>query len=329
MAVMNISEVMDRSIDVLKKNIKSIILFSLGYGAIIFGVTLVLIIVGAISIAVLSNFTSTSMVVVSGIILTLLGIFLFSFYLSSHAGMVKISSQDFLNEQVAAHDAIKASFKVIPKLFCIVFLAILMFLPIAGIFGAVVYFWFDKIKDSMLALEVYEVFGAEQIMLIIFPIVLAIVAVFCITAFSAWFSFVIQAVTVEKTGIIGSIKKSFTLVRKNFWSIFWCIILFNLTIFAFKSSLDGFLGILTTIFYFLEKFLDIKQDFITYVTTIYSLLSWPITILYTLIITPIGTIMMSNLYFNQRFKKEGYDLQLRLIEIQNNQAKEQQLSEGV
>jgi hypothetical protein len=325
MAVMNISEVMDRSIDVLKKNIKSIILFSLGYGAIIFGVTFVLIIVVAIGMAILSKLLSA---VVLGIILTFLGIFLFSFYLSSHAGMVKIASQDFLNEQVAAHDAIKASFKIIPKLFCIVFLAMLMFLPVAGIFGAVIYFLFDKIKDSMLVFEVYGALGAKQIMLIILPILLALAVIFCTTAFSTWFCFVVQAVTVEKAGIIGSIKKSFTLVRKNFWSIFWCIILFNLTTYVFRSSLDGLLGILTTIFYFLEKFFNIKQDFITYMTTIFSMLRWPVSILYTLVIMPIGTIMMSNLYFNQRFKKEGYDLQLRLMEIQKNQAKEQ-LSEGV
>lgn len=326
MSVMNVSEVMDKSIDVLKKNIKTIVVFSLGYGLIALGVTIVLLIIGGISIVFIPKDTSTSMTVVFSILFALAGIFIFSFYIASNAGLVRISGQEILKEQVAAHDAIKTSLKSIPKLFCIVFLGILMFLPIAGIFAAIIYFLIKNIKDSMLLFDIY---GAREIMLIIFIVLIAIAAVFCITAFLTWFCFVIQALIVEKTGIIGSIKKSFILVRNNFWSIFWCLILFNITIFALKVSIDSFLAILTTIFYFLEKFLNINQDFITYVSTIFTMLRWPLSILYTLIITPIGTIMISTLYFNQRFKKEGYDLQLRLMEIKQNQEKEQQLSEGV
>lgn len=325
MAVMNVNEVMDRSIDVLKKNVKSIILFSLGYGLIGIGIAIVLIIVGSIFMIFVTKDNSTSMIVTSIIVLTIIGILLSSFVLSSKAGIARISGQDYLKEQVAAHDAIKISLKSIPKLFCVSFLIILMFLPIAGIFAAIVYFLYKAIEDSMLLFDIY---GAKEIILIILTVLLALVMVFCIAAFFTWFCFVVQSVAVEKTGIIGSIKKSFALVRHNFWRIFWCIILFNLTIFAFKSSIDSCLALLTTIFYFLEKFLNINQDFITYVSTIFTMLRWPLSILYTLIITPIGTIMMSTLYFNQRFEKEGYDLQLRLIEIQQNQEREQ-LSEGV
>lgn len=325
MAVMNVNEVMDRSIDVLKKNIKSIVLFSLGYGLIGLGIVIVLMIVGGISLVFVPKDTSTSTIVSSIIIFTIIGILLSSFVLSSKAGIARISGQDFLKEQVAAHDAIKISLKSIPKLFCVSFLIILMFLPIAGIFAAIIYFMYKAIEDSMLLFDIY---GAKEIILIILTVLLALLIVFCIAAFFTWFCFVVQAVAVEKSGIIGSIKKSFALVRHNFWRIFWCIILINLTIFAFKSSIDSCLALLTTIFYFLEKFLNINQDFITYVSTIFTMLRWPLSILYTLIITPIGTIMMSTLYFNQRFEKEGYDLQLKLMEIQRNQEREQ-LSEGV
>lgn len=325
MAVMNVNEVMDRSIDVLKKNIKSIVLFSLGYGLIGLGIVIVLMIVGGISMVFVPKDTSTSMIVAYIIVFTIIGILLSSFVLSSKAGIARISGQDFLKEQVAAHDAIKISLKSIPKLFCVSFLIILMFLPVAGIFGAIIYFMYKAIEDSMLLFDIY---GAKEIILIILTVLLALLIVFCIAAFFTWFCFVVQAVAVEKSGIIGSIKKSFSLVRHNFWRIFWCIILFNLTIFAFKSSIDSCLALLTTIFYFLEKFLNINQDFITYVSTIFTMLRWPLSVLYTLIITPIGTIMMSTLYFNQRFEKEGYDLQLKLMEIQHNQEREQ-LSEGV
>lgn len=325
MAVMNVNEVMDKSIDVLKKNMKSIVLFSLGYGLITLGVVIVLVIIGGISIAVFSNITSTSGLVVAYTILSLMGIFLFTFYISSNAGIIKISSQEFLKEQVAAHDAIRASLKSIPKMFCIVFLAILMFLPVAGALGAFIYFLAKQIKDSMLLFGIY---GIREIVLIILPIILLIAAVFCIVAFFTWFCFVIQAATIEKTGVIGSIKRSFVLVKSNFWRMFWCVVLFNLTVFAFTSSIDSFLALITTIFFWIEKFLNINQDFMTYMTTIFTLLRWPLSILYWLVITPVGTIMLCILYFNQRFKKEGYDLQLRLMEIQKNQEKEQ-LSEGV
>jgi hypothetical protein len=71
------------------------------------------------------------------------------------------------------------------------------------------------------------------------------------------------------------------------------------------------------------KLLNIKQNYTTFTTLIIVYLRWPVTLLSWLVISPLGTIMLTLLYFNQRFKKEGYDMVLRLREIQKTDERKQ------
>ena len=75
--------------------------------------------------------------------------------------------------------------------------------------------------------------------------------------------------------------------------------------------------------YLLAKSLSLPMDFLAFLNLTYSIANFPISILSWLVITPIGTIMTTLLYYNQRFKKEGYDMVIGLREIQKNDERKQ------
>jgi hypothetical protein len=318
MRLMNLSEIMDRAIVILRKNIKSIALFSFGYGVIAFiGIIIVGIIgtiIGLITAAISKN------VVLSIIIVSVLVLFIVAFIFSYYIGIIKISSQEFIKEEVFAHTAIKASFKSIFKVFVIVIIAFIIFVPVIAAFGGVGYILVKTFDATNIK---YGLFKGTEITIAILSLLYILAAMFASVALLTWFSFSLHSLIIEKISIIKSIKKSFYLVRKEYWKVFGANVIFILTVAALRLSADLLLSTASSFIYLVLKLINFKQDYFTFLSTIYSYANWPLSIVLMMVITPIGTIMLTMLYFNQRFKKEGFDLELRLKEIEIKEERKQ------
>lgn len=315
MGVMSLSEILDRSIDILKKYIKSIVLFSLCYGFIYTGGVLVFAIGGGIFIALSAAITSDF--VIPAILLVLIVIVAVILVLASRVGIIKIASQEFSGTRVGFGEAMKASLKSLPKLFGILLIEILLSIPAFAVIGGAVYLIFnnlDAATDFVMGMGM-GLWGTLVIILFIF-IILVISVV--IQMYYTWFSFTLHAAVLEKRGTFASVKRSFSLVRKNFWKIFGITLLIGYTVYAIQSSLSSFITAILSLLYLLVKFLNLPMDFLSFLNLTYSIANFPISILSWLVITPIGTIMTTLLYYNQRFKKEGYDMVIGLREIQKN-----------
>jgi hypothetical protein len=240
--------------------------------------------------------------------------------LASKIGVIKIVSQVFSGEYVGFGEAMGASFKNLHKVIVIMLIEILLFIPALIIFGLIFYFIFNSYYTSITIMGTYS---SGEIILIILAILTGAALLFVILIYAAMFSFSLHAAVIEKKSAIAAIKRSFSLIRKNFWRIFGASLLFGLTIYAIQSSLSSFLTGILSLLYLLIKFVNIPLDYITFLNLALSLTSWPLRILSWLIITPAGTIMTTLLYYNQRFKKEGYDIVIRLKEIQKNDERKQ------
>jgi MFS family permease len=313
MGIMSLSEIMDKSIEILRKHVKSIALFTIGYGIIAFIAVFLIIIVGVIASALLAGLLENFWIM--GIFLVFIGISAAAFGLSLYAGTIKIASQEYTGEEVFAQDAIKASFKSIFKVFGIIFSAVVLFIPVGAVMGVIGKFFYDTFDRTMLNINLYT---RRQLLYIIPPVIFLLVVVFIIVAYIAWFSFALNVLVIEKKGVFGSIKRSFSLIKNNYWRILGCILLFSITVSALRSSIDTVMAAVSGIIYLIFKFLNINQDFLTFFTMVYGYASWPINLVTWMVISPIAVIMISMLYFNQRFKKEGYDIILKLKEIQKN-----------
>ncbi|MGK0466624.1 hypothetical protein [Clostridium sp.] len=324
MGVMSLAEVMDNSIEVLKKYLKVIITFNFAYGALSIIGMIGFIIVGGI-------FSAMSVALHLNVVIIGFGFFIFTisiiaFVTNFKIGLIKISSQEISQEPIYASQAISASFKKIFVVLGVILMEILLYLPVAGIFGAIGYMFFDEIQQFYLLHGIiYDKNDEIGIMILIIGFVLLMIL--SVFAYVTIFSFAFHAVAIENKGVFAALKRSYNLVKRNYFKILGCIILFNLTSSAIIYSLQSFLGLLGGIIYMILKFLNVQQDFFEFATMVYNFSSWPINILSWLVITPIGTIMLTYLYYNQRFKKEGYDITLNLNKLQKDKEKEQ-LSEG-
>ncbi|MFL0248442.1 hypothetical protein [Candidatus Clostridium stratigraminis] len=322
MRFMNLSEIMDRSIDILRKNIKSIALFSFGYTVIeIIGIILVSIIIsifGAITVGIFHN------VAFAAIIISVFILFLAAFLISYCIGIIRISSGEFTEEKIYAHTAIKASFKSLFKVYAIIIIGTIALLPVLAAFGGLGYVLANSFNINSInnISNVNTVIGKGVVILIVF-ILYILAAIFAVLAVLNWFLFSLHTLAIENIGVVNSIKRSFYLVRKDYLRILGASILFTLTVTALRLSVDLILGTASSIIYLLLKFFSVKQDYIGFLSMIYNYTNWPLSIIVLMVITPINVIMLTMLYYNQRFKKEGYDLELRLREIELKNEREQ------
>lgn len=317
MGIMNLAEIMDKPIEILKKYIKTIVTFNLAYGALsfigIFGFIIVGSILTAITLALKLN------AILIGIVFFILAIGIFTFIMSFKIGLIKIASQEFLEERIYASQAIGASFKKTFKVLGVLLMEILLFLPVAGVFAGIGYLLYSGFQNSSIYHGIYD---KNEISLIIILFVGILLVILSVLAFITIFSFSFHAVAIENKGVFSALKRSYNLVKGDFFKILGCNILFSLTIYAITTSLQSFIGIVSSIIYIILKFFNVQQSFINFATMAYTFSSWPISILSWLIISPLGTIMITHLYYNQRFKKEGYDIVLKLKKIQKNEEKE-------
>ncbi|WPC44565.1 hypothetical protein [Clostridium sp. JS66] len=324
MGIMNLSEIMDKSIDVLKKYIKTIFLFTLGYGAICGIGSVVLIVVAAILGTVAYEFLYKSFVLPS-IILGLLGSFLFAFLLTYNVGVIKIASQDFLGDQVYADEAIGASFKNIFKVFSIVLIVTIFFIPVIVVFGIGLYLISKGLKYSIDSITIAYGISSMRYVGLIIALLIIIIAVGIFWLYATFISFSLNAVVIEKKYGFSALKCSYRLIKNEFWKIIGCSILFTVTILAVRVSLTGFIEAFLSIIYLIANFFNMQINYTDFIISASRYIEVPMNILMWLIIYPLSTIMMCNMYFNQRYKKEGYDMILRLKKIQKNHERKKQV----
>jgi hypothetical protein len=310
MGIMSLREVMDGAVDILRKYLKTTLMLTFGYGAIGIIAAIIFTLVGSIVAAILFALLKSKILLIT--MISVLVILIFAFFLSINVGMIKIVNQEFSGEKVLAHNVIGDSFKSIFKVLGILICALILFIPVIAIFAGIVYLLVKGFKGSLIQLDVYR---GKEILLIVFSIIVMIAAVIVIFGYMTLLSFSFHAMTIEKKGVIGSIRRSFYLVKDNFWKMFGCTLLFYFTIYAVRGSLESFCGVVAGFVFLILKALNAGQDFMAFITTVLSIVNWPISLISWLIITPISMNMVSLLYFNQRFKKEGYDLVLKVREL--------------
>jgi len=317
MGTMSLTEIMDGSIEILKKYIKTIVTFNLAYGALSFMGVFGFIIIGGILTGIALGLNLSPVLI--GIVFFILSLGIFTYIMCFKIGLIKISSQEFLEERVYASEAIGDSFKKIFKVLGVLFIEALIFLPVAGVFAFIGYLIYGKLQQSMVLYGMYDKSETGLIILIIVVVLLAIISVL---AYATIFSFSFHVMAIENKGVVASLKRSYRLVKGDYLKILGCTILFSLTIYAITYSLQSFLGIVASIIYIILKFLNVQQNLLNFATMAYSFSRWPISILSWLVISPLGTIMITQLYYSQRFKKEGYDITLKLNKIQKREEKE-------
>jgi phosphotransferase system glucose/maltose/N-acetylglucosamine-specific IIC component len=91
---------------------------------------------------------------------------------------------------------------------------------------------------------------------------------------------------------------------------------------AINFAVRGIIALLSGLIFLVMNLFNLQGD-LYLSTTVYTYSQVPINIASLLLISPISSIMLTLLYFNQRYSSEDYDLKLKLARLKNSQKGEQ------
>ncbi|WP_040214431.1 glycerophosphoryl diester phosphodiesterase membrane domain-containing protein [Clostridium polynesiense] len=313
MEIMSLSQILDRSIDVLRKKLKTLVLFNLAYSIIVGVIAFISIMLGAVIFGVVLSLSPSDFFMV--LFISLLILVASTFAVSIYVGMISISAEEFTGYKVTVQKAISLSFKALPKIFLILIMVGISLLPAIGVF------WFI-IKSIVESFETnyylnIALINASWIPLLGVPLLLMIAVSAVMLIYFSLFSFSFHAGVIEGKGAFSAIKKSIMLVRKNFWRIVLYNFVFVITVAGIRYSLQAVVSLIIGIVFLLGKLFNANSDFKVLLGGLFGILSGPINIMTWLIVTPIGGIFTTMLYYNQRFKIEGLDLELRIKKLRD------------
>jgi vacuolar-type H+-ATPase subunit I/STV1 len=140
---------------------------------------------------------------------------------------------------------------------------------------------------------------------------------FVYLALSNVFSISIAVAVYERRYFFGTIKRSWQLVKNDFWNILRIRTMWYLVIFAVMVSAIGMFVLLMSI---LNAVVGAVSIFGIVGMGLISLFGFLGMLAASLLSAPLDGIMQAMIYFNQRMKTEGFDIELRLVKLKEKQA---------
>jgi len=126
------------------------------------------------------------------------------------------------------------------------------------------------------------------------------------------FSLSIAVAAFERRYFFGALMRSWQLVKPNFWRVFGVRTAWMFSIFAFSFSAQGIFTLLGMLITLVAGTAPIGVLF-SFFGIIFTSFIGPMVA--AMLVAPLDGIMQSLLYFNQRMKHEGFDLELRLEKL--------------
>ena len=312
-SVMSLTGVMDKAFDIHKKNIGTSALYLFIVFIIRMILYLILLFIGMFSIGLMAvNFYSHfrvdditqhmdwGSIISIGFGLIILFSIIFLLEIGKQVGIIDIASKGFLDRPVRLEKALVQAFKKIPTVLSVLIAYGVIFIPIIILFGGLLLFILSN------------TFNIINIWSILLSLAFIVISIYLATIYM----FSINTAVIEKLYFFKALKRSRLLVKKNFWRLLGINILFSLIVIAITYSIYSILGIVGGVFHIILKGMDIGEATLTSFLTIGNILRIPLQIIFSLFISPLRQIFNTILYYNQRFKKEGYDIELKLEDLQ-------------
>ncbi|MCL1843854.1 MAG: hypothetical protein FWF79_08575 [Defluviitaleaceae bacterium] len=300
---MNAAELADRVVDVYKKSFGKQIVFAAVVSAVslvaIFVLSIVLGVVFALFFISPGGVTAFERFIIAGILIGVVPFILLGRAFSG-AGFILLSRQAFYGHTVRLK--YMGLTKVAARAISAVFAQAVLSLPfIAAIIG-VVYFagrWLDGIKY-------FSFIGA----FVFFALLLILVVGYII--FSHIFSLSVAVAVFERQFFFGTIRRSWLLVKPVFWRLLGIRIIWFFVGLGFSLSAQGILYFLEIAWNMFSGSVNIISGADSFVVFIVGFLG-PMFV--TVAVAPLGDIMQALIYFNQRMKNEGLDIEIRLEKL--------------
>lgn len=305
---MNAAELMDRVFDVYKKTFAKQLAFSALIGVISFLFMMILGVVAGMAVIMPSiNNTETAM---TGMIVAMVAVMLPVYWVwtaTAEAGHIILSQQAFYLRPIRMPvrrlpgivlrvlGASLAQLILSIPWALLIFLCIYMMLRSSGSFA---------MDDLPYVLTVFT----SGLWLVI-----SIGGAFVYVVYSNVFALAVPVAVFEKCSLFKAVARSWRLIKGEFWKILGIRILWTVVVYLFTYSAQGLWALATML---INGVSGSAFGVSLFMGTAGSLLQSLMTIAVSFLIGPLGGILTALLYFNQRIKKEGLDIEIKLEHLQ-------------
>jgi len=306
---MNAAALMDRVFDLYKATFKMQIAFSLIIGIISFilmmilGIAMVVVTIGAIGITAgvggVADEYAAVLMAVTLVLLGMLPLYMAWIYLSA-SGHILISKQAFYGE--VPRLPFRELFSAFLRIMSAGLAQIILSLPWVAVIGVMIYFAVAGYGDA------FEfIFMIPPWVLVVGSIIYALLYI----VYSNIFALSIPAALFEGRVFFGSIVRSLQLMRGDFWRILGLRLLWALLVFLFSYSAQGLVvGVVGILAHSAGTVLAFAE---LWAAT--GILQFYASLAVSILVGPMEGIMTALIYFNQRIKKDGLDIEIGLSQL--------------
>ena len=313
---MNTAELLDRVFDVYKKSFFPQVAFAAIVGVISFVVILVASVVVAFVAAFTifmglgygydTEFTPTMAFILIALVFAVILPLLVLWRTLVSSGHIMLAKQAFYGERVRLQVSRLpgTALRVISAIFAQTLLSI----PFIAIIGGIAYVILTPDMVESIFSE-YWMGGSALIANLFLVFVILITLVYVI--YSNIFSLAVAAAVLEKQIFFGTVRRSWLLIKGDFWKILGVRLLWTVMILVLSYSAQGF----ATIIYYLVDIVFLGVHIPFWIDNLIMSVQTFIGLLLMFILGPLDGIMPAMIYFNQRIKKEGLDIEIQLERI--------------
>ncbi len=320
---MNTAGILDRTVYIFKKSflqhfvssiLVTIVSAVIGFFSLV-GFLLLIGMGGAFSII---NFNTDSGVYISIIVTVAIAILIFMGFASSGllSANISLSKNVFYGESPNLSNAFSVALKSMPRVFTVLVAQFIVYSLVTAVFALITYLYTTTLASSYYS--IYNVFSDSAFLIGL--LIILLIYLFVTLLISTAFSVSIPISILEKRYFFGAIIRSFTLVKSSFFKILGTLLIFTIILYT------GYYSI-AIIFNITEGLLGFTQDLARNSSTPYEQLAllYPILIfrlflskLIDILVQPFFPILQSVIFFNQKIKLEGLDIEISAEKLRQN-----------
>ncbi|MDR1664563.1 MAG: glycerophosphoryl diester phosphodiesterase membrane domain-containing protein [Clostridiales bacterium] len=314
---MNAAELMDAVFDVYKKSFVKNLVYSL----ILLGLYIAMMFVGIIAAVIVTVTAIVPMVnesayatpseVISVVLIIAVPVLLFVlvWVALDSAGRCVISRNAFygtgkLTARGMLRTVLRVAGTIVIQLVCSI--------PLFTGVGAIIYLFMDSAFQRMDTVSFLTAFASSNTF-----IVISILTALAYVVYSNVFSLSVPVSVFERRTFHRALARSWRLLKGDFWKILGLRLLWSVTVYLFSYSAQGLAvtvtGLIDTAGTGIAEIAPFAgatgMSAVMAVSLIMSLLTWPLEGIFT-----------SLLYFNQRIKKEGLDMEIAVEQLSETPA---------
>ncbi|MCL1988471.1 MAG: hypothetical protein FWG64_10970 [Firmicutes bacterium] len=302
---MNAAALMDKVFEMYKATFKIQIAFSIIVGIVSAVLAFVLVIIFAGSIFATGAFEApgsddTAAVIIAFMFLALMLPLILAWAYFSATGHIIITKQAFYKE--VPYLPFWVTFKAFGRVITAVLAQIILSLPWIAIIVGIVFVLTNDVQNLYFLLMV-----EQPELLLIFIVVYSLLYV----VYSNIFALAVPIAIFDGNLFFSSIKESFRLIKENFWRILGIRILWLIMIQLISYSAQGFvLTVTALITAILGTAADVEGVLMAVSATTSA--QFYLSLIIGVLVGPLDGIMTAAIYFNQKIKKDGLDISVRL-----------------